>query len=112
LFIAAKHLKSAVKLANFCASDSQIENILIGISILQILFDIDEEISDKVLKFKGLNSIVAILEVMLTGGKECEGHLLKNDVQLKWLIPMLNIYDNKSIKFYAYLSVTYLRTIR
>lgn len=127
-FIAGKHLKTAVKLANFCASDSHNENILIGISILQILFDIGEEISESILELDGLDSIVkncsskdfkvleacslAVLKVVLNGGKHCENQLLKNDVQLKWLIPMLNIYDNKSIKFYAYLSVTYLRKIR
>ena len=125
--IAGKFLESSVKLANYCASDSQIESVFLGILILQILFDIDEEISEKILDLGGLHSIInncslkdmkiletcslAILKAVLNGGEKCGNLLLKNENQLKWLIPMLNIYEKKSIRFYAYMSVTQLRMI-
>lgn len=126
-FIAGKFLEATVKLANDCASDSQIECILLGILMLQILFDIDEEISEKILDLGGLNSIInncsskdvkiletcslAILKAVLNGGQKCGNLLLDNENQVKWLIPMLNIYDKKSIRFYAYMIVSQLRTI-
>lgn len=127
--IAGKYLENSVKLAKVGVSDSlNVENVLIAIKILQILFDIDEEVSEKVFKLGGLNAIVAscdskdykvleacslgIFKVVLNGGKNCETFLMKNDSISQWLLPMLNIYDDRSIKFYAYLSVTYLRTVR
>lgn len=124
-FIIANHLECVVSLGIFCANDKSADNVFNGVSLLTLLLEVDEDISEKVLQLGGLNSIIgncssndyrvlqkcalAIFKSVLYGGKECENHLLKIDSLQRWFIPLLNIYENKSIKYFAYLTVVYLR---
>lgn len=126
-FIVAHHLEDVTKVATVCALDSKKINIQTGISMLQILFEVDPEFSEKVLKLGGLDPIIsicaskdyevleacsaALFKVVLHGGRECETHLTRIDNLTKWFLPLINIYDNKAIKYFACLTVIYLNTV-
>ena len=127
LFVIGKYLEDSVTVAIFCTNDSDSKNILVGIKMFQFLFDTDEDISEIVFKLSGLQTIVkhcktenfdvleacaiAIFKAVLNGGKNCENYLVRGESLSKWLLPMLNIYVTRPTKFYAYLSVNYLRTV-
>jgi hypothetical protein len=127
-YAVGKHFETLVEIASDCSKDSEADNILTGINILRILFDIEEEVSENVFKVGGLNVIMshcksedfnileacsrAIFRAILNGGKSCNQFLVRNDSLTTWLVPMLNIYANKSIKFHAFLSLAYLRSVR
>lgn len=126
-FIIANHLECVVNLGTFCAKDASSDNVFNGISLLKILLEVGEEISEKALQIDGLNSVIencsskdyrvlekcalTIFKSVLYGGKECENHLLKIESLRRWFIPLMNIYENKSIKYFAYLTVVYLKEV-
>lgn len=126
-FIVANHLEDIVKVAIICASNPSSENIRTGLSMLQILFEVDRIVSEKLLKLGGLNPIIencasldyevleacsaALFKVVLHGGIECENQLIRHENLMKWYMPLISIYNNKTIKYFAYLTVIYLNTV-
>jgi hypothetical protein len=126
--IVGTKLVALIECALMCTNDSAPGNVLTGIRILAILFDIEEDISETVFKLGGLAAVIqhctskdlgvleacaqAILMVILNGEKNCENLLMKTDSMTQWFVPLINIYSNQTIKLYAYLSLIYLRTIR
>lgn len=130
LYIAANHLETTVNLANNSVkfqNDENYENVQNGIKILEILFEIDPSFCEKVVKLAGLTLIIsscnskapevretssiALFKFVLFGSKECVNNLLGYETLLKWFMPLMNIYDNKAIKFFAYLTIIYLKTV-
>lgn len=126
-YIIMNHLEATVKLANYCSKQPCQEVVQTGIAILQVLIESGEDTSEAVLKLEGLGAIIdncsstdfktlekcsmAILKAVMYGGHQVETHLMKLDALHKWFVPMMNIYENKTIKFFAYLAIAYLRSV-
>ncbi|XP_070497496.1 NAD(+) hydrolase sarm1-like isoform X1 [Chironomus tepperi] len=121
--IVSTNLEDLMRILKLEYNESTMKKVL---DTIKEYLELDESITEKILKLGGLEIILEacssinsdilfvcskmILYIVLFGGKSSVQMLMKSNLNA-WILPLVHIYEDNRIRYYAFFSLVYIRSI-
>ncbi|CAG9800355.1 unnamed protein product [Chironomus riparius] len=121
--IVSKSLEDLMRILKLAYNESTMKKVL---DTIKEYLELDEAITEKILKLGGLEIILEacssinsdilylcskmILYIVLFGGKSSVQMLMKSNLNA-WILPLVHIYEDNRIRYFAFFSLVYIRSI-